>query len=629
MCGFVAILAPHSPPAREDMLQHGRALAHRGPDDEGVYLEPEVGLGLAHRRLAILDVSPLGHQPMVSSSGRYVIAYNGEIYNHLELRERLRRAVPDRAFRGGSDTETLLAAIEHWGLECALEMLNGMFAFALWDRQERRLCLARDRMGEKPLYVGWLGGGLVCASELKPILSGFPSETDEAAMALMLGLGYVPAPRSILQGVFHLPPAHYLWLEPVDASRPFSLDDFGAAVRRYWNPADWMSPAAPPVKPAAQIDRLDHLLKDAVRLRMLSDVPLGACLSGGIDSSLVVAVMQSQSGQPIKTFTVGFEEALYDESGHARRIAAHLGTDHTEIMLPASAALDLIPRLPRIYDEPFADSSQLPTLLLSQALRRHVTVALSGDGGDELFYGYDRYRVARRLWLLYGWFPAEFRRFVARCAAALAQSNFRLWRLNERLAAPDFDAFYLSVLSVLPSPGLFWRGASALWTQLPVLPSPVTDADARMMLRDQTLYLPDDILVKADRASMAAGLEMRAPLLDHRLVAFAGSLPVATAKYRNGQSKWLLRQLLARYLPPALFERPKQGFGIPIHDWLRGPLREWADDLLAPTSLATVPHLKTATIQKVWQNHCQGRIDGGYALWNVLMLMAWLREWRV
>lgn len=627
MCGFVAILAPHSPPTREDMLRHGRALAHRGPDDEGVYLEPEAGLGLAHRRLAILDVSPQGHQPMVSPSGRYVIAYNGEIYNHLELRESLRREVPEMAFWGGSDTETLLAVVERWGVERALEALNGMFAFVLWDRLARCLYLARDRMGEKPLYVGWLGGVLVCASELKPLLAGFPTDTDDEAMALMLGLGYVPAPRSILRGVFKLLPGHYLRLTVDDAHRPASLDAFAAAMRPYWNPEDCLANPETLNHPIEQIDRLDHVLKETVRSRMLSDVPLGACLSGGIDSSLVVALMQSQSMDKIRTFTVGFEEAAYDEAPHARRIAGHLGTDHTEIVLPASDALDLIPRLPNIWDEPFGDSSQLPTLLLSQALRRHVTVALSGDGGDEPFFGYARYQLARRLWPLYGWLPGGFRRFAAQCAATSAQRSFRMWRLSQRLSAPDFDAFYLSVLSMLPDPALFWRDAPALWAQLPVLPAPLTDKDARMMLRDQTLYLPDDILVKADRASMAVGLEMRAPLLDHRVAEFAGALP-SSLKHRDGRGKWPLRQLLSRYVPTELFERPKQGFGIPIHDWLRGPLRVWANDLLAPESLSSIPQLRAETIRRIWQSHCDGRIDAGYVLWNVLMLMAWQREWR-
>lgn len=627
MCGFVGMLAPSAPPDQDAMRRLGGMLAHRGPDDSGEYLEPEAGLGLAHRRLAILDVSPLGHQPMASASGRYVIAYNGEIYNHLELRDLLVRAGARDAFRGESDTETLLAAIEYWGFERALKKLDGMFAFALWDRQTRRLYLARDRMGEKPLYVGWLGGALVCASELKPILAAFPTETDEEAMGLMLGLGYVPAPRSIIRGVFKLPPAHYVCLDVTDAARSFGLDVFMARVRRYWTLLQGAAGDSAPFDAQEQIERFDHLLKDTVRTRMLSDVPLGACLSGGIDSSLIVAAMQSQSMRAVKTFTVGFEEAAYDESPHAREIAEHLGTEHTEIMLPASQTLDLIPRLPRIYDEPFGDSSQLPMLLLSQALRKHVTVALSGDGGDELLYGYARYPLARRLWPLYGWAPGGFRRFVARRSAKSAQRNFRLWRLAQRLSAPDFDAFYLSVLAPLPDPGLFWRDAPPLWSNLPPLPASVRDADARMMLRDQALYLPDDVLVKVDRASMAVGLEMRAPLLGHRLVEFAWSVPM-TAKYHDGQGKWLMRQVLQRYVPPSLFDRPKQGFGIPIDGWLRGPLREWAQDLLSPQSLSACPRLRAEAVLRTWQSHCAGKINAGYVLWNALMLLAWLREWR-
>ena len=628
MCGFAGIFAPHAPPGHEDIVRLGGTLRHRGPDDAGVYLDPEAGLGFAHRRLAILDLSPLGHQPMVSASGRYVIAYNGEIYNHQSIRDALRKHAPDMGFRGESDTETLLAAIDLWGVERTLAQLNGMFAFALWDRYERRLCLARDRMGEKPLYVGWVGGVLVFASELKPILSYFSTEQDDEAMGLMLGLGYVPAPRSIIRGVFKLPPAHYLWLKLGDSGKAMSLDEFRTEVHCYWDSAERASVALAADGQFQWTEQLDRLLKDAVSSRMLADVPLGACLSGGIDSSLVVALMQAQSMHPVKTYTIGFEEAAYDESCHAKNIADHLGTDHTEIILPAADAQALIPELPRVYDEPFADSSQLPTLLLSRALRRHVTVALSGDGGDELFYGYARYRVARRLWSLYGWLPVVLRRYFAKQSAKFAQRNFRSWRLSQRLSAPDFDAFYLSVLSVLPDPGLFWSDSPALWEGLPTLPTSIVGADSRMMFRDQMLYLPDDILVKLDRASMATSLEMRPPLLDHRVVEFAWSLPVEVGKFRHGQSKWILRELLHQYVPKKLFDRPKQGFGIPIHDWLRGPLREWAHELLSLASLSACPRLRAEAVQRLWQNHCNGTIDAGHALWNVLMLMAWLKEWR-
>jgi len=428
MCGFVGIIAPHAPPSHEDMVGFGATLRHRGPDDAGVYRDPEVGFGLAHRRLAILDLSPLGHQPMVSVSGRYVIAYNGEIYNHQSIRDTLRLHASDIVFRGGSDTETLLVAIECWGIERTLENLNGMFAFALWDRRERRLCLARDRMGEKPLYVGWIDGVLTFASELKPILSSFSTETDDEAMGLMLGLGYVPGPRSIVRGVFKLPPAHYLWIKASDANRSMNINEFRSVLRCYWDVGGRASSVRSGDSQAQLTERLEHLLKDAVRSRTLADVPLGACLSGGIDSSLIVALMQEQSMRPVKTYTVGFEEAAYDESRYAKSIADHLGTEHTNITLPASDALALVPELPQVYDEPFADSSQLPTLLLSRALRRHVTVALSGDGGDELFYGYARYRLTRRLWRLYGGLPSSLRRYVANQTAKFADRNFRLWR---------------------------------------------------------------------------------------------------------------------------------------------------------------------------------------------------------
>ncbi|WP_045226445.1 asparagine synthase (glutamine-hydrolyzing) [Methyloterricola oryzae] len=631
MCGLVGAFSPGQAVDVAHLRRLSSLIQHRGPDDEGIYLDREVGFCVAHQRLAILDLSPAGHQPMQSRSGRYVITYNGEIYNHLGLRQTLLAQDSNLSFRGSSDTETLLAAIEHWGVEKALEYCNGMFVFALWDKSTRRLCLARDRMGEKPLYVGWLNGTIVFSSELKPILSCYPVSLDSEALGLMLGLGYVPAPWSIVNNVFKLPAAHYLWLRESDANRAMDIEGFRAAVRAYWSLPEIAANALRPndsAKPGieeAEV-QLECLLKESVRDRMLSDVPLGACLSGGIDSTSIVALMQAVSDRPIKTFTIGFEESGFDEAVYAGKVAQHLGTAHTEARLKATDALDLIPKLPQVYDEPFADSSQLPTLLLTSLIRQHVKVALSGDGGDELFFGYGRYSTALRLWRSYSKLPHCCRRWLDGNSSPLF--SYRLWRLLRRLAAPNFDAFYLAFSSPVPDPAIFSDRSRPLWDVMQPLPKGVEELPARMMYRDQTLYLPDDILVKVDRASMAVGLEMRVPLLDHRLVEWAWGLPFSF-KYRDGSGKWLLRQVLCKYVPSVLFERPKQGFGIPIDDWLRGPLREWAEELLSHRSLAICPQLNASAVQGIWRQHCQGRINAGYALWNVLMLMAWLQEWRL
>lgn len=630
MCGFAGVFSPGRRLDEGFLKRLAQPIRNRGPDDDGIYLDQEAGFGVAHRRLAILDLSPRGHQPMIFTSGRYIISCNGEIYNHLEFRRVLTQWNPELTFRGGSDTETLLAAIECWGVEKTLDQCNGMFAFAVWDRQDRRLCLAREQMGEKHLYVGWIGGAAVFASELKPILPCYPISISPIAVGLMLGLGYVPVPWSIAEGVFKLPPAHLLWLSENDAGTFMNLVSFQALARQYWSvPALTASERAKKWDGLKDpVTELEQLLSDAVQKRMLADVPLGACLSGGIDSSAVVALMQAASGRRVKTFTIGFEEAAFDEAGYAGEVARSLSTDHTEVRLRGTDVLALIPELPKVSDEPFADSSQLPTLLLSQMIKRHVTVALSGDGGDELFYGYDRYPISLRLWSVYGKLPVWFRKRLAQGAEGFASIHYRLWRLLKRLSAPDFDAFYLTVIAPVPDTSLFCKNALALWAVLRKLPIGIEGLEPRMMYRDQTLYLPDDILVKVDRASMSVSLEMRAPFLDHRLVEWAWSLPLSF-KYQAGRGKWLLRRLLRKYLPPSLFERPKQGFGIPIDLWLRGPLRDWAEELLSPASLAAYPQLKVDAIRTLWQRHCKAQINVGYGLWNVLMLMAWLKEWRV
>jgi len=632
MCGLVGVFSPERAPEATHLSRLALLLKHRGPDDEGIYLDRDAGFGVAHRRLAILDPSSAGHQPMISPSGRYVIAYNGEIYNHIEFRNELRAFDPSLSFRGASDTETLLSAIETWSVEKTLKRCNGMFAFALWDKVERRLCLARDRMGEKPLYVGWINGGIIFSSELKPILNVYPLAIEHHAVELMLGLGYVPSPWSIARHVFKLPPASYLWLDEKDTKSVPDKEGFISFLRPYWSlaqvasegvAANGRSAVSSPDDAACELERL---LKDAIRLRMLSDVPLGACLSGGVDSASIAALMQSLSNKPIKTFSIGFEESAFNEAHHARRVAQHLGTDHVEAYLTANDALALISDLPKIYDEPFADSSQIPTLLLCQQIKKHVTVALSGDGGDELFCGYDRYRIAPKLWRAYRLLPGWVRRRIANCGQTV--ENYRLWRLARRLSASCFDEFYVAFSSPLPDPSFYIPGCAPLWTLLPVVPPDTEDIVDRMMYRDQSLYLPDDILAKVDRASMAVSLEMRVPFMDHRLVEWAWRQPLSL-KYRHGSAKWLLKKVLGKYVPTTLFERPKQGFGVPIDAWLRGPLRDWVESLLSVNVLMAYPRVDAGAVRKLWNLHLDGKIDAGYALWNVLMLMAWIKEWRV
>lgn len=631
MCGFVGLLSSDRPPDSDWLENAADTIRHRGPDDAGTYLDYDAGFGMAHRRLSILDLSSRGRQPMVSQSGRYVIAYNGEIYNHLEIRTDLMRR-SNRRFETSNDTETVLAAIENWGVKKAIGYFNGMFAFALWDVLNKRLCLVRDRMGEKPLYIGWVSQSIVFSSELKPILSAFSVELEPKAIPLQVSLGYIPAPWSVIQGVFKLPPAHFIWLSSEDARFPKDSAEFQSSIECYWSLPEVVRSGAKQrsiaMRESDLVDRLDQLLGDSVKQRMLSDVPLGACLSGGIDSSIIVALMQKYSEQPIKTYTVGFHETRYDESRFASKIAMHLGCDHTDIILEENEALSWIPELPKVYDEPFADSSQLPTLLVSKMLRKHVKVALSGDGGDELFCGYPRYFLAPRLWQLCGWLSLGLRRWTARQSNRKFAEYYRIWRLSQRLSASDFDSFYLALSSICPDYSILFPGFSPVSEILPKISRNAINRGEQMMFRDQALYLPDDILVKVDRASMAMGLEMRAPFLDHRVVERAWCISI-DMKLRKGRGKWILRQLLKRYLPEALFERPKQGFGIPIDHWLRGALRDWAEHLFSKQSVDRCPGLDYRVVRKLWCSHQADTVNAGYLLWNLLILLAWIEEWRV
>ncbi|RDE51179.1 MAG: asparagine synthase (glutamine-hydrolyzing) [Candidatus Accumulibacter meliphilus] len=613
-------------------------LYRRGPDDGGVWVDEAVGIALGHRRLSILDLSPAGHQPMASSCGRFVIAFNGEIYNHLELRGRLK----GQDWRGHSDTETLLACFAAWGIEKTLERAVGMFAIALWDRETCTLTLARDRIGEKPLYYGWQGDTLLFGSELKALKAhpAFKAEIDRGALALLLRHNYVPAPYSIYEGIHKLPAGTYLQLQPGQRD---------AEPVAYWSLAEvaergMASPFSGSDEDA--LNRLEQHLGAAVRNQMVADVPLGALLSGGLDSTAITALMQANSSRPVRSFTIGFDEREYDEATHARAVAAHLGTDHTELRLSGSDALALVPQMPSMYDEPFADSSQLPTHLVMKLARQHVTVALSGDAGDELFGGYNRYFLAPKVWRRVGWMPLPLRRamgagltalpseMINRLAgplarrAGIAHPGDKAHKLGRRLRAMrSMDDLYVSLVSEWPDAESMVVGGfmppnlldeRARWPRL-------ADPVARMMALDGLTYLPDDILVKVDRAAMAVSLETRAPFLDRDLIEFAWSLPMHM-KIRDGQGKWLLRRLLDRYVPGELVERPKMGFGIPLDAWLRGPLRDWAESLLAEDRLRREGYLKPAPIRAAWKAHLAGQASYGYRLWSVLMFQAWLES---
>jgi asparagine synthase (glutamine-hydrolysing) len=638
MCGITGFWSLGTP---EAIIAERMAckIESRGPDDAGVWVDEAAGLALAHRRLSILDLSPAGHQPMRSPCGRYVLVYNGEIYNHLDLRLELEGEAGVINWRGHSDTETLLAALRHWGIEAALGRLNGMFAFAFWDSAERILYIARDRMGEKPLYYGRSGNTLLFGSELKALAAhpDWKGEVDRDALALYMRHNNVPAPWSIYKGIAKLPPAHYV-----------AVTDSGRVVGKpvcYWSLAQVAERGVSSVSgsPEELCDELDVLLRDAVRRRMAADVPLGAFLSGGYDSTVVAALMQAQSERPVKTFTIGFDEEGYDEARHAKAVAEHLGTDHTELYVTPEEAMAVIPRIPAIYDEPFSDSSQIPTFLVSQLARGHVKVSLSGDGGDELFYGYHRYFTGERIWRKLKPLPLPLRRFAAQialhapgraleAAMTVLPKKFRINHVADRLpkiagllAHPDGLALYHQLVSHWSQPDKLVPGATEPNTilgrqdELPSLPG----LREQMMYLDMMTYLPDDILTKVDRASMAVSLEARVPLLDHRVVEFAWQVPTEY-KSRDGYGKWLLRQLLYRYVPRELMDRPKMGFGVPIEHWLRGPLREWAEELLDENRLRQEGYFDPLPIRRMWDEHVSGKRRWHYYLWDVLMFQAWL-----
>ena len=660
MCGIVGLVGESSRDAALLSRMAG-SIAHRGPDDQGTWIDVEAGVALANRRLAVIDLSPQGHQPMHSSNGRYVLTFNGEIYNHAEIRKELDRsgATPEGGWRGHSDTETLIEAIATLGLEPALSRCVGMFAFALWDRQERKLSLVRDRFGEKPLYYGWVGKDFIFASELKAIRTHprFDGQIDRGALALFASRTYVPAPLSIYRGLFKLEPACVLKLDaraltdPLTSAPSIGHCADGLSISRYWSYRDVLRLGLDNAitDEVEALDQLEAVLARAVQSQSIADVPVGAFLSGGIDSSTVVALYQKYSPQAVRTFTIGFEEESFNEAGYARAVARQLGTEHHERIVTAKEAREVIPMLPQMYDEPFADSSQIPTYLVSRFAREEVTVAISGDGGDELFGGYKRYFATDRLWSKLKLLPAPIR---AAAGASLGRLPPAAWDRLGRLAAGDrlppffgmkvrkalltvagarnLDELFLTFLDEWTgddSPVRGGEGAQGLCPFELSLGASAPDV-LRMMYCDATSYLPDDILCKVDRASMAVSLEVHAPFLDHRVAELAARIPVGM-KIRERSGKAILKQLLYREAPRELFERPKKGFGIPVGQWIKGPLRDWAEDLLDTNVIEAQGWLNPRPISRRWSDHLFGKRDSTQALWAVLMFQAWLREQRV
>lgn len=644
MCGIAGYWSNSAREQAETLHRTGERMAavmhHRGPDDSGVFEDASLGLTLAFSRLAIIDLSEAGHQPMSSACGRYVLVFNGEIYNFRILRAELERHL---SFHGHSDTEVILGGFTIWGIRATVDKLNGMFAFAVWDRMTRTLILGRDRFGEKPLYYGRLGGKFLFGSELKALraVAGFQASIDRGALSLFMRHGYIPAPYTIYHGISKLEPGSLLEVRGSVPAEPV----------RYWSAmAHAEQGASAPLSGSEEHleEQVHELLYDAVGLRMNADVPLGAFLSGGIDSSLVLALMQAQSTRAVKSFSIGFSDSQYNEAKYAKQVSSHLGSEHTELYVSARDALEVIPKLPKIYDEPFADSSQIPTYLVSDLARRSVTVSLSGDGGDELFGGYSRYAALANIWSRLQKTPLSARKLGAFMMSAIAQerwdivfkvagpllpSKFRVSRPGEKLhklasalECNSTDEVYIQLVSIWSDPSRVVLNGYEPFTPLTGrLQSSITDPGLRAMQLDTVTYLPDDILTKVDRAAMAVSLETRVPLLDHRLYELAWRLPLSL-RNRPGAGKFVLRKILERYIPRSLFDRPKMGFGVPIGNWLRGPLRDWGEDLLATPALRSQGLLDVDVVRDAWHEHISGRADHAAKLWNVLMLQAWLEE---
>lgn len=651
MCGIAGFIdglgAGSEATLRAQALKMVVRLSHRGPDHGDAWADSRSGVGLGHRRLSIVDLSSAGHQPMISKSGRFVVVFNGEIYNFSDLRLELQEK--GHEFWGTGDTEVLLAAIEEWGPERAAQSSIGMFAFALWDRSERELWLFRDRVGEKPLYYGWCGGAFVFASELKAILAHprWSADIDRDAMALYLRHGYIPAPHSIYRNIKKLLPGHFTRIDTR------ALATHTSRAIPYWSARDLVEKCLTQIFEGSDEEaetEFESLLRDSVRRQMVTDVPHGAFLSGGIDSSTIVALMQLESSKPIRTFTIGFNEQAFNEATYAKEVAQHLGTAHTELYLTPGQVMEVIPKLPSLFDEPFADSSQIPTYLVSQLAQQNVTVALTGDGGDELLGGYNRYLLSERIWEMTSRVPYPARSVIARALKAVPVSAWdsfcqvgqigmkvlprilqtsingdRIHRAAHLLSRRDQADLYYSCVSNFDDPSSLVMGAREPWTILKdrlAWPS-IANFTQRMMYLDLLSYLPDDILVKVDRASMGVSLETRVPFLDHRLIEFCWRLPMKF-KIRGAESKWLLRRVLEKRVPKRLIDRPKMGFGVPIDRWLRGPLRQWANDMLSESRLKREGYFNPGPIGKIWKEHSKGNRNWHPQLWSILMFQSWM-----
>jgi asparagine synthase (glutamine-hydrolysing) len=642
MCGIAGVLSLGNGyrVCGDEVRAMADRITHRGPDTSGIWVDYIGRIGLGHRRLSILDLSEAGNQPMLSADGRHVVAFNGEIYNHKDLRKELN----GHLWRGSSDTETLLACIQHWGIHETLSRIAGMYAFALWDRHEERLYLARDRFGEKPIYYSKVGQGdsqvLIFASELKALKAypGFRAEVDRSSVGLFFEFSYIPAPHSIYCETFKLEAGTVI---------EFDLQMTEGHKCRYWKSEEvylkhLSGMAAGVVGGRGFVDGLDEVLRLVIREQMLADVPLGAFLSGGIDSTTIVAMMQAQSASKVKTFTIGYNERAYSEAEHAKSVAAYLGTEHTELYVNDSMAESVIPKLPFIYDEPFADPSQIPTVLVCQLAGNSVKVALSGDGGDEMFGGYNRYWMTSRYWNKLKSVPAPLLRMAGQAMTMLPEHiwdrvagflpltsvGFKIHKAARVIGSRDCDDLYLKLIANWPHDHGLVKGSHPRSTLVKELVGGFEiDPVHQMMILDILTYLPDDILAKVDRAAMNSSLETRAPFLDHRVASYAWSIPLEY-KLRDKKTKWVLRELLYRYVPKDLVDRPKMGFGFPIDVWLRSGLRDWAEDLLCPRRMAEDGILNPEPISKKWQQHLSGQYNWAIQLWAVLMFQAWLRQER-
>ena len=644
MCGIAGLWQKNEKNLKSRITKMTDTLSHRGPDDSGIYVDKKNCIALGHRRLSILDLSPAGHQPMKSFSGRYIIVYNGEIYNYHEIKKELEIKYNIK-FKSDSDTEIILSCIEIWGLKKSLQKFNGMFAFALWDKKIEKLYLVRDRIGIKPLYYGIQNKTLLFASELKAIRvnKSFQPILNRDALTLFFRHNYIPTPYSIYKGIKKLTPGYFV---TIDKNLNMQLECYWDIYKITENNIKNLTT----LSRKEAISRLENLLLDSVKKRMISDVPLGAFLSGGIDSSTIVALMQAQSNIPIKTFTIGFYEKKYNEATFAKEIAKYLKTDHTELYLTYQKAMEIIPKLPNIYDEPFSDSSQIPTFLISQLAHKDVTVSLSGDGGDELFGGYKRYFLTNKIWNKIKLLPHFIKRDIIKLISVIPPERWNTLLNNFNFIIPKKlhqtlygDKLY-KLLDILnkPSDSQLYKALISHWKYPENLvinskePNTVFDNKKidkninnftdKMMFFDLITYLPDDILVKVDRASMSMGLETRVPILDHRIVEFSKKLPLSL-KIKEQKSKWILRQILYKYVPKKLIERPKMGFGVPINDWIKGPLKEWAEDLLNENKLKQDGFLNFELIRKRWQEHINQKRNWGGWLWDVLMFQSWKKKW--